>query len=163
MSIDQIAESYGAHAMRSAGMEPKKRADEKKVTAEKSAVPVSDKIHISDAAKAMKEKAGLQATAQSELNKIPDDGLSEARIQQVVARIMSQHYDSKHVLESIAQSLFNDGMQIANEQSSGIGISKLNDATANSPSSLDGIQSKVESGFYDQNEVFDIIVRELFS
>lgn len=162
MNIDHIAENYGSHALRSSGLEPKKRAEEKKNTQAKPAVP-SDQIQISDEAKAMKEKAGLLSVAHKALEEAPEPTLSDVQVRQVYARILNQHYDSRQVLESIAESLFNDGTQLAKQTADRVEASVPADLDALSPQRVHEIQTKIENGFYEQNEVFDVIVRELFS
>ncbi|MCK5147485.1 hypothetical protein KAR48_12080 [bacterium] len=162
MTIDHIAENYGSHAIRSSGIEPKKRDDEKKAVA-RPAAQVSDKIQISDEARALKEKAGLLATAQEELKKVADIEIPDAKVRQVFARIMSQYYDSRQVLGSIADSLLDNGIQLAKDSGSDVGISKLNEMASLESGQIDEIRQKIENGFYDQQDVFDVIVQELFS
>lgn len=164
MNIDHIAESYGGQSLRSAGLEPKKRVEEKKGQEAESAKSPSDRIQISDEAKALKEKAGLMATALQDLEKAPEPELSNAKVTEVLARIMSDHYNSRQVLESIAASLLDDGMQLAKEAGS-TARGGVVDATPDdlSPQRVEQIQNRLDSGFYEQNEVFDAIVRELFS
>jgi|GEM_PF-3354431 len=162
MNIDHIAENYGSHALRSSGIEPKKRADEKK-SVQAGPVAPSDRIQISDEAKAMKEKAALVGIAKKALDATPEPTLGDVQVRQVYARILNQHYDSRQVLESIADSLFEGGTQLAKQSSDRQEISLPADLEALSPQRVDEIQAKIENGFYEQSEVFDVIVRELFS
>ena len=164
MNIDHIAESYGGQAIRSAGIEPRKRADEKKAQETQNAQSPSDQIQISEEAKALKAKAGLMATAMDALEKTPEPELPAAKVSQVLARIMSDHYNSRQVLESIASSLLDDGMQLAKEtrELSGGGAAQASEEML-SPQKAEWVQDRLDSGFYEQNEVFDAIIRELFS
>ena len=160
MSVEHISEGMGTHSIHRGYVDAKQKIESQKGEKNVSDNVRSDKAEISDAARRLMNRDSLVQKIREVFERLPE--VSEEKIRQVMGRLSVDYYSRREVLEKIGDSLL--------EENKGLDFSSSAEGPEETYSKVKGdiriekiqeVERKIETGFYNRNDILDNIVNRL--